>query len=84
MSDQIKQIAERLQGLRDVLELTPQEVAESCQLTVEEYLGMESGEKDISVSALWKAPRGMGNGRVRMVLLVAKVRPSFSTGDGSP
>ena len=46
MSDQIKQIAERLRGLRDVLELTSQEVAESCQLTVEEYLGMESGEKD--------------------------------------
>ena len=34
MSDQIKQIAERLRGLRDVLELTSQEVAESCQLTV--------------------------------------------------
>ena len=51
MSDQIKQIAERLQGLRDVLELTPDEVAKSCQLSVEEYLGMESGEKDISVSA---------------------------------
>ena len=32
MSDQIKQIAERLQGLRDVLELTPDEVAKSCQL----------------------------------------------------
>ena len=48
MSDQIKQIAERLQGLRDVLELTPDEVAKSCQLSVEEYLGMESGEKDIS------------------------------------
>ena len=54
MSDQIKQIAERLQGLRDVLELTPDEVAKSCQLSVEEYLGMESGEKDISVSALQK------------------------------
>ena len=39
MSDQIKQIAERLQGLRDVLELTPDEVAKSCQLSVEEYLG---------------------------------------------
>ena len=36
MSDQIKQIAERLQGLRDVLELTPDEVAKSCQLSVEE------------------------------------------------
>ena len=40
MSDQIKQIAERLQGLRDVLELTPDEVAKSCQLSVEEYLGI--------------------------------------------
>ena len=38
MSDQIKQIAERLQGLRDVLELTPDEVAKSCQLSVEEYI----------------------------------------------
>ena len=57
MSDQIKQIAERLQGLRDVLELTPDEVAKSCQLSVEEYLGMESGEKDISVSALQKIAR---------------------------
>lgn len=27
MSDQIKQIAERLQGLRDVLELTPDDMA---------------------------------------------------------
>lgn len=60
MSDQIKQIAERLQGLRDVLELTPEEVAESCQLTVEEYLGMESGEKDISVSALQQIARKYG------------------------
>lgn len=60
MSDQIKQIAERLQGLRDVLELTPEEVAESCQLSVEAYLGMESGEKDISVSALQKIARKYG------------------------
>lgn len=44
MSDQIKQIAERLQGLRDVLELTPDEVAKSCQLSVEEYLG-KRGER---------------------------------------
>ena len=52
MNDQIKQIAARLRGLRDVLEITEQEVAESCNLTVEEYQAMESGKKDISVSAL--------------------------------
>ena len=59
MSDQIKQIAERLRGLRDVLELTSQEVAESCQLTVEEYLGMESGEKDISSALCRRLPANM-------------------------
>ena len=52
MNDQIKQIAARLRGLRDVLELTEQEVADSCNLTVEEYRTMESGTQDISVSAL--------------------------------
>ena len=52
MNDHIKQIAARLRGLRDVLELTEQEVAESCNLTKEEYQAMESGTKDISVSAL--------------------------------
>ena len=40
MNEQIKQIAERLRGLRDVLDLTPEEVAENCQLTVEAYLEM--------------------------------------------
>lgn len=60
MSDHLKQIAERLKGLREVLELTPEEVAESCQLTVDQYLGMESGEKDISVSALQKIARKYG------------------------
>ena len=57
MNEQIKQIAERLRGLRDVLDLSPEEVAESCQLSVEAYLEMESGNKDISVSALQQIAR---------------------------
>lgn len=57
MSDQIKQIAQRLQGLREVLELTPEEVAQSCQLAVEEYMQLERGERDISVSVLQKIAR---------------------------
>ena len=57
MNEQIKQIAERLRGLRDVLELTPEEVAESCQMSLEAYLDMESGNKDISVSALQQIAR---------------------------
>ncbi|MBQ4519717.1 MAG: cupin domain-containing protein [Bacteroidaceae bacterium] len=57
MNDQIKQIAARLRGLRDVLELTEQEVAESCNLSIDEYKEMESGNKDISVSALQSIAR---------------------------
>ena len=57
MNEQIKQIAERLRGLRDVLDLTPEEVAMACQMPVENYLEMESGNKDISVSALQQIAR---------------------------
>lgn len=52
MNDHIRQIAARLRGLREVLELTEQELADSCHLSLAEYQAMESGEKDISVSAL--------------------------------
>lgn len=60
MNDQIKQIAERLRGLREVLDLTAEEVARSCQMSVDDYLGMESGKKDISVSALQQIARKYG------------------------
>lgn len=76
MSDQIKQIAERLRGLREVLDLTPEEVAESCQLSVENYLGMESGEKDISVSALQKIARKYG---VALDVLMFGEEPKMSS-----
>lgn len=76
MSDQIKQIAERLRGLRDVLELTPEEVAESCHLTVEEYLDMESGETDISVSVLQQIARKYG---IALDVLMFGEEPKMNT-----
>ena len=52
MNEQIKQIAERLAGLRDALEISPEEIAQVCHLTPEQYLELESGNVDISVSVL--------------------------------
>ena len=52
MDEQIKQIAERLKGLRDALDLSVEEVAADCNFTVEEYQAIESGECDFSVSVL--------------------------------
>ena len=60
MCDPIKSIANRLRGLREVLELSAQEVAESCHLRVEEYMALESGESDISVHVLQTIARRYG------------------------
>jgi transcriptional regulator with XRE-family HTH domain len=52
MDDQIKQIAERLKGLREVLEISVDEAAITCGITKEEYQKYESGRYDIPVSIL--------------------------------
>lgn len=60
MDEQIKQIAERLRGLRDVLELSTEEVARDCDICEEEYKAAESGTADISVSMLQRIARRYG------------------------
>lgn len=60
MDEQIKQIAERLRGLREVLELTAEDIARQCDLSAEEYRLAETGEYDISVSMLQKIARQYG------------------------
>lgn len=60
MDDAIKQIGERLKGLREVLDLSAQEVADTCGLTLEKYLKIEQGEVDITISNLMKVARKYG------------------------
>ena len=57
MNDQIDQIAERLRGLRDVLELTSEDIPRDSDIPAEEYRLAETGEYDISVSMLQKIAR---------------------------
>ena len=52
MDEQIKQIGERVRGLRDALDLSIEEMAADCQLDLKQYQQIESGESDISVSTL--------------------------------
>lgn len=52
MNEQIRQIAMRLRGLRDALDLSVEEVAEACHITPEEYKQFESGESDIPMNFL--------------------------------
>ena len=60
MNEQIKQIAERLTGLREALEVTPGEMAKACNISTEKYLLLETGSVDISVSLLHQIAQTYG------------------------
>ena len=60
MDEQLKQIGERLRGLRDVLDISTQEIASLCGITEEHYLKMESGESELSVANLQKISKQYG------------------------
>lgn len=53
MNEHIREIAQRLVGLRDVLELETTDVATVCGVSVEEYERYESGQVDIPVGMLY-------------------------------
>ena len=49
MENNIKQIGERLKGLREIFNISAEEVAERCEVSLEHYLKIEAGEADPSV-----------------------------------
>ena len=57
MEEAIKQIGERLKGLREALDISVQEMAETCGISEEKYLKMETGESELYVSKLYKVSR---------------------------
>ena len=60
MEEAIKQIGQRLKGLRDVLDIPAEEVAELCGISLEHYLKIEAGEADPSVYRLTKISKRYG------------------------
>lgn len=60
MDVQLKQIGERLRGLREVLDIPAEEVAELCGITTAQYESMEAGDADVSVAKLQKISKKYG------------------------
>ncbi|MBR6371360.1 MAG: helix-turn-helix transcriptional regulator [Bacteroidaceae bacterium] len=60
MNEQIKQMAMRLHGLREDLEMTIEEVAVRCGITPEELERYESGDSDIPMNFLCNAANVLG------------------------
>lgn len=60
MDEQLKQIGERLCGLRDVLDITVDEMAKTIGISKEKYEQIERGKEDITISTLMKIARKYG------------------------
>lgn len=76
MEDAIKQIGERLKGLREVLDIQAQEVADLCGISLEAYLKVEEGESELSVSSMQKISKKYG---ISLDVLLFGVEPHMST-----
>lgn len=60
MDEQLKQIGERLRGLREVLDIPVSEMAETISVSEEKYVKIEAGESDITISNLMKIAHKYG------------------------
>jgi len=60
MEEAIKQIGERLKGLREVLDIPAKEIAELCDVTLEHYQKIENGDADPGVYRLSKIAKRYG------------------------
>ena len=54
MEDTLKQIGERLKGLRDIFNISPEEIAQLCDISLEHYFKIEEGKADPSFYRLSK------------------------------
>lgn len=60
MDEQLKQLGERLRGLRDVLNIPVSDVADTIGIDAEKYERIERGELDITISNLMKIAHKYG------------------------
>ncbi|MGC3977116.1 MAG: XRE family transcriptional regulator [Paludibacteraceae bacterium] len=67
MNEHIKEIAVRVKGLREALDLTPEAIATETGVSVEQYLAYESGEHDISMSFLFQLAKRYGIDTVELL-----------------
>lgn len=56
----IEQVAKRLRGLRDALDLSTAEIARVCNIEENAYIAYENGESDVSVSFLHRLSHEYG------------------------
>ena len=74
MNFSIKEVAERLKGMRDILGIYKEELCEKTDVSLEDYELIEKGEKDFSVTFVYKCAEVFG---VDMVELLTGENPKL-------
>lgn len=74
--EQIEQVARRLKGLRDALDLSVEEIAGQCGIPAELYISYEEGNADIPVSFLHRLA---GNYGVELTALLFGEEPKMAS-----
>ncbi len=75
METKIKEIAERIRGLREILELTQEEMALKTDVALEEYQSFERGDLDFGFTFLYECAKVFG---VDIVELLTGEKPKLS------
>ncbi len=60
MNYSIKEVAERIKGLREIIGISAGEMAEKTDCSADEYALIEKGEKDFSVTFVYKCAEVLG------------------------
>ena len=77
MDEQLKQIGERLRGLRDVLDIPVSEMAETIGISSDKYEKIEAGEMDITISNLMKIAHKYGVSTEELIFAEAPHMKSY-------
>ncbi len=60
MQERIKEVAARVRELRDILEISADDMAANLRISREKYLSYENGEEDIPASILYEVSQRLG------------------------
>ena len=67
MTEKLLEIGGRLAALREIMDITAEQMARDMQVSVDEYLAYERGERDYSFSFLYNAANILGVDHVSII-----------------
>ena len=76
MTKQLREMGERIRALREIREMDQKVMAQKCDVSLEDYISYEMGEKDFSFSFLYNAGHVLG---VDVLDLMSGDSPKLST-----